>query len=225
MPTPEQTPKIEDVVNNSYLQQEIDLSQNIIAAIKDSPEIFSAVEVWEKSTSHQQRMSSELEEFREIKNKMEATIADIKHDFGSEDSFADLKKIEECESKLKAVLEVIPLLEQKLDSGSNHVEEIRKDKGAVEHAVRLALNNINIQLQEDIDAKVNDLRQTLSMYNAAIERVRTEQKLIPSKLLAWNTLRTILPEIKEFGDSMPLNPLSFHQGVGRGLAKAKEKSI
>lgn len=212
MPTPvtEQAPKIEDAVSNSYLQQENDLVQNIIATIKTSPEIFKKVEIWENSKGHGQRVSSELEQFKKNKVDLKIMIEELKGDFGSEDSLADLKKLEEFELKLKAVEVAIPLLEQKLHPENLFSKQIRRDKEDAESAIAHAVNKINDQLQEDIDAKVNDLLQTFSMYRAAIERVKTEQTLIPQKLLMGNTLRGILPEIKGLQPLLPLNLKSMH---------------
>ncbi len=224
MPTTGQAPKIEAEESKSYQQQEIDLFQNIITTIETAPEIFRAVDVSERLKGHQQRKNKELKELKEKKNEIEVAIENLKSDFGSEDSFADLKKLEEYEIQRKAVLVAIPLIEEQLSVDSKFSKEVRRKAEDAEYTIQHVLNKINVQLQENIDAKVNDLLQTFSMYKAAVERVRTEQKLIPSRLLGYKTIKNIIPEVKGLEKLLSFDNAAMSGGIQIGLARGKEEA-
>ncbi len=213
-----QLPQNDVVTENIYLQREIDLSRKIITAIENSPDINRLIEAWKKATDHKQRIIGELEKFREKKNEIETMIEAIKSDFGSENSFDDLKKVGDYELQLKAISDAIPLLENKLEYRSNLSREIIDNGNAIAHAISLELKEINRQLQEEIDGKAQELLQTFLMYKISLDRVLAEQKAIPQELLKWTTLKEVLPEVNGLEDLIPNNfrQLIYAAGVKSG---------
>lgn len=192
----------EVAANNPYLQQELNLSQQIREALENSTEVAEALEALQKAKNTKQRTVEELEKFRENKTELETALSELKRNFGASDSFEDLKKKEEFESKLKAIDESIPLLERKFEHDSVLTREIRDYTFSLIRAIDKALLDLDIQtqLQKDVDVKVNDLLQTFSMYQSAFTRVQTELPAIAKEGRLWKSLKDILPKVEGLGD-------------------------
>jgi len=191
------TPIKPEVVTNPHSQQELDLSQLIRAALENSAEVAEAVKTLEESKAKKNRLIEELEKFRENKTTLEAEIEELKINFGSLDSLADLKKLEECKIKLEVVNEAIPLLIKQVDPNvvSNLSIQIQRNKEDLQRVIERELRKIKTQLQDDINAKTDDLFQTFDMYSKAIARAQTEQQVIPSNLHGCIRLIYIRPEV------------------------------
>ncbi|MDP3481342.1 MAG: hypothetical protein Q8R88_16355 [Desulfoprunum sp.] len=202
----------EVAANNPYLQQELDLSQQIREALENSAEVVEAVKKLKESKAEMQRTTEDLEKFRENKTALETEIEDLKSNFGSSDSFADLKKLEECELKLKVTSTAIPLLDKKVNPNitPNLHLKIKRNKEELRHMVERVLEKIKDERQEEIDAMVGALFQTFSMYSTAMDHAKTEQQVIPADLRDIVRLKYILPKVKgEVADLMdPLEKLA-----------------
>jgi DNA repair exonuclease SbcCD ATPase subunit len=184
--------------DNPYLQTGLKLSQQIREALENSSEVVEAVAKLKESKAEWQRITEDLEKFSKNKTALEAEIEDLKNNFGSNDSLADLKQLEECELKLKVINTAIPLLDKKVNPNltPNLSLKIERYEEDLRHQVERALEKIKNERQEEIDAMVDALFQTFSMYSTAMERAQTEQQVIPADLRGIVRLKYILPKMK-----------------------------
>jgi hypothetical protein len=208
-----------------YQKEEADLTKKIIAALKDSTEVTSAAKAWAKAKEAQTRIKRELTEMENRRGEIAAEIEDLKRNFGAEDSFADLKKIEGFQAELKALNEVMPVMEQRLRFDSPASRELEALEGEAHHWIALTLNEISPALKENIDRKVMDLRRAMATYHTVAERVRAEQKVVPAALLRWETIRKIVPEIIELDDLVSGSPAFFAGAMRRGMAIGQAQAV
>lgn len=197
--------------------EEIGLSEHIIATLEGSEELAAAVLVWEKSIEAHARITRELEEMRTRRGEINAEIEAVKKDFGAENSFEDLRKIEALQSELATIAEVEPLLDRKLWYESPFNREIRDNASRAINIIDSEFRKIRLQLEENIDHKVNELLQTVATYHAAAVRARSEQKVVPSRLLRLESIRKIVPEVEGLEKLVAGQPQMIAGAVQRGI--------
>jgi hypothetical protein len=223
MNTVAQLPEVDVVVSNIYLQQEVELAQQIIAALADSEELPGAIAIWEKSTEVLARNKKELEGMRARRGEITAEIEAIKGNFGAEDSFSDLKKIEALQSELATIAELEPILDGKLWYESPLNREIRDNAARVTAIVDTEFSKIRLQLKENLDYKINDLKQTVASYQAATKRASAEQQVMPGKLLSLQSIRKIVPPCEGLEKLVASLPMMIAGATQRGINIAKNQ--
>jgi hypothetical protein len=181
--------------SNIYLQQELELAGRISAALQNSTVLAQNITAAVKAVDKKARITGELAQLQNDKIELENKIEILKKNFGDSDSIEDVKNLKKLNTELEAVVEVLPILQKKLNYDSDVNRNIEDTKATARHNLFSTIAPFKEDLQASIDEKIKDILLTFDMFNKVFDRVRRNQEGIPSNLLSWDMFTRIIPNI------------------------------
>lgn len=116
----------------------------------------------------------------ELENKIEILIKNI----GESDSIEDVKNLRKLNAELEAVIELLPILEKKLNYDSDVNRDIEDTNAAAKHNLASAIAPLKEELQASIDEKTKDILFTFDMFNKVYDRLKRDQEGTPTNILS-----------------------------------------
>lgn len=201
----------EAVVLDIFEKQEQELVQDIIFALEASKPIVESVKLGDQLREKRKRLTNELSKLQMEKIELAESIEELKKDFGSEDSFADVSKLKKLSVELDAIKTAIPLLEKQVSSKSEVLRRISDIKEDVGKGVCESMEGVKKRLQAVVDEKTKDIVLTYSAFMKAFARAGVEQKMIPREFMSERFSSAFLP------NSAELEKMVESSLIGEGL--------
>ncbi|BCO08793.1 hypothetical protein GF1_11690 [Desulfolithobacter dissulfuricans] len=174
-----------------------DLADDVLDILEESLDVRKAARILTEAIEKKERLESDMENLMAREEDLEQEIKNLKKNFGAEDSISDMKKLKSLTIERQAVAESIELLGQQLKDTGKLARAIVDQTNHIPVIVNLELAPVAAKWQEDVDRKVDELLQMLTIYQDAARIVCKKQDIVPSDMFGTMALRPIMPKIKE----------------------------